>query len=387
MRLLIYLPTPGGLTGAPRRMYTLACGLRDMGVTPILATEPDSPIKKLAEDGGIETEPLPLTGKLGLRNGALFEGRLLFKLQVFFSLLAQQFRFSHVVRKSRAEVVLMRGSKGIAFAALGVVLARRPLIWDVDYELPSRGAVRLLHHLGLKLAKQIVLQHSAAQEIFGDHLAEAYSSKFKVLTPGIALPALLAKRKAPQSVPRDRFRILQVGTICDRKNQAFAIEILRLLPSDFRDRIELHFVGGVHEDSYVEDLCRRVEALGFTNTVKILGWRDDVTDLMLSSDLLLMPSKDEGVPNTVQEAMTLGLPVLASDRGGMQEIIVSEETGWILPLSNVAPWAQVLEEIMSTPDKLAAVKVKASRYAQANFGTQTWCQRYLQVISEVTLRE
>lgn len=385
MKLLLYLPTPGGMTGAPRRLLVLACGLRDLGVTPVLATEPGTPLMAAAREAGVETIPLPPVGVLALREGALFGGGPLFRLRVAAALLRQQLRFRRAVRRTRADVVWMRGSKSIAFAGLGVLLSRRPLIWDVDYELPSRGVVRLLHRAGLALARRVVFQHDAAREIFGDRLAQHHAAKMRVLTPGIDLAFLRAARdrRAPPPRTRDgRFRILQVGTLCDRKNQAFLIEVLHRLPPGLRQRVELRFAGGTHSAAYERTLRDRVAAYGLADQVHFLGWRDDVHALMLESDLLAMPSKSEGVPNTVQEAMVLGLPVLGSDCGGIPEVLAHERTGWVLPLGDPAPWAGTLAGIIEAPEVSARVRAEAQAHAEQNFGTEAWCRRYLGVIED-----
>lgn len=386
MRLLLYLPTPGGLTGAPRRLLTLACGLRDLGATPIIATEPGTPLMQAAREAGIETVVLSPVGVLALREGALFGGGPLFRLRVAGALLGQQLRFRRAVRQSGVDAVWLRGSKSVAFAGLGVLLSRRPLIWDVDYELPSRGVVRLLHRAGLALARRVVFQHDAANEIFGDSLAQRHAAKMRVLTPGIDLAALSAVRERnarTQVNGNGRFRILQVGTLCDRKNQAFLIEVLHRLPPELRQRVELRFAGGTHSAAYEHALRDQVAAYGLTDQVHFLGWRDDVHALMLESDLLAMPSKSEGVPNTVQEAMVLGLPVLGSDCGGIPEVISNGRTGWFRSLDEPDAWVETLTRIIEAPEDYASAKAAAQIYAERNFGIEAWCGRYLSVIREV----
>src|SRR5699024_9271849 len=134
------------------------------------------------------------------------------------------------LRKHGADVVWIRGSKGIAFAGLGALLSRRPLVWEVDYELPSRGAVRWLHRFGLWAAKRVVLQYSTAPDaIFGPDLAARHRHKLQTIIPGIDQPSLepfRAKRMVKESWEGTPFVILQVGTICDRKNQQLLIDAL-----------------------------------------------------------------------------------------------------------------------------------------------------------------
>ena len=389
MIILLYLPTPGGLTGAPRRLFTLARGLKRLGATPIIATESDTDLYRTAQRENFSTTSLDPPDILKLRAGALFGGGFLFRIRVAIGLLRQQYRFLKAVRASGAEVIWIRASKGIAFAGLGVLLSRKPLVWDIDFELPSRGAVHILHRLGLWLATYVVFQHDAAPEIFGKALADRYRSKIRVLPPGIELEALQRLRKPhpePTTASKDAFHMLQVGTICDRKNQAFLIEALSKLPRELLERTTLSLVGGSEQAGYESDLRRRLAACGLDERVFFLGWRDDVHSLMRDSDLLVMPSKDEGVPNAVQEAMALGLPVLGSDRGGIPEILDHGRTGWVLPIDDPACWAEVIGRLVNEPETLACVADRARSHAEIHFSNDAWCARYLQVLDEALVQ-
>lgn len=385
MKILFYLPTPGGLTGAPRRMLTLACGLRDLGVIPIIATEPGTALSRAAKEAGIETVSLLPVGVLALRDGALFSRGLIFRLRVAAALLVQQLRFRRVVRDTDADVVWTRSGKGIAFSIIGVLLSRRPLVWDVVNEMYTSRAMRLLLKLGLTQARSAVFQHSRVRDAFGEKLIQRYGAKMRVITPGVDVGGLSAARmraKFDSAARHSRFRLLQVGTLCDNKNQLFLINILHQLPHDIRRRVQLCIVGGTHSASYERELREEVAARGMTQNVKFLGWRDDVHAIMLESDLLVMPSKSEGVPNTVQEAMVLGLPVLCSDQGGIPEIVQHKQTGWFLPLSDTATWVETVAWLVENPENLSKVRLRAQEYAEQEFGIDNWCRRYLTVFEE-----
>lgn len=385
MKVLFYLTTPGGLTGAPRRLLTLARGLKRIGLSPVIAGESESELFRAAQCEDLQTIILEPPEILKLRGGALFGGGFLFRIRVMTGLLRQQLRFLTAVRASHADVIWIRASKGIAFAGLGVLLSRKPLVWDIDFELPSRGAVRILHRLGLWLATYVVFQHNAAPEIFGKDLADRYRSKMRVLPPGIELESLMVHRDAhPNSGPRSSevFHLLQVGTICDRKNQSFLIEVLDRLPPDLRGRARLSLVGGSQQPEYERELRHRLLVCGLEKNVFFLGWRDDVHALMLDSDLLVMPSRDEGVPNAVQEAMALGLPVLGSDRGGIPEVLDHGKTGWVLPIDDPARWTETIGRLIKDPETLARVGESARVHAETHFANDAWCSRYLQVFEE-----
>lgn len=387
-RLIAYMPTPGGVSGAPRRLLTLASALKTRGIEVCVASQSRSELLQLAERAGCETVSIDAAGILDLRQRALFGGGLWFRFRVLKDLLKQNRRLLRCIREGRGDAVWIRGSKGVAFGALGARLSGRLLIWDVDYEPPSQGAVRWLHLLGARLSEVIVFQYPAAPDvIFGQKTAARYRHKCRTIVPGIDLTALEPFRR--MRVRRDRashaaFVILQVGTICARKNQKVLLEALaRMGKSRPGQAVEIWFAGSVFEDSYAEGLRTTVNAQGLQGAVRFLGWRGDVHELMANADLLAMPSRDEGVPNAVQEAMALGLPVLASDAGGMPEVVRDGETGWIVDMDWVSGWTEKIQWCVDHPNECETVGENACSYALQHFDSEKWAAKYSRVVMEV----
>lgn len=310
------------------------------------------------------------------------------RLVNMFWVLLQNLRFLNVVRRQQADVVWIRGSKGILFAGLGTWLSGKPLIWDVDYELPSVGMVRWLHRFGLWAARCVVCQYQSAPEsIFGETLAKSRHGKLHSIIPGIELDRLEqggARRGRGQD---SRYLILQVGTVCERKNQLFLVEVIARLKARLPGwTIEWQIAGEVRDEEYARQIREAAQALGVSAEVRFLGWRQDVQELMAGADVLVMPSFDEGVPNTVQEAMYLGVPVVASPVGGIPEIIRHGATGWIAALDDPGQWEEALVTCAVHPDTVVQVTRAASDYAARCFTTSHWGAEYLDLIRKIRAR-
>lgn len=382
------MTTPGGLTGAPRRLLTLASVLKREGIGVCIASQSGSELLEAADAEGHETAAVDAVGVLALRQGALFGGGVAFRLRVLFDLLRQNWRLFRCIRSRQGDVVWIRGSKGIAFGAMGALLSRRPLIWDVGYELPSKGMVRWLHRLGLWISEAVVFQYSKAPEaIFGQRLAARYSHKIRTIIPGINLESLESfrlvsdQKRKPQEQP---FAVLQVGTICDRKNQNLIVDAVTKINDKEADQsVEIWFAGSLYDEAYVEKLRKEIFSRKLDDVVRFLGWRSDVHRLMADADLLVVPSKDEGVPNAVQEAMVIGLPVVVSHTGGMPEVVTHGETGWVEPLDDANAWAERIRRSMQHPEDVTAVARHASAYAKRSFSVEAWGLQYARVLESV----
>ena len=82
---------------------------------------------------------------------------------------------------------------------------------------------------------------------------------------------------------------------------------------------------------------------GLGERLRLLGYRDDVPDLMAAADIFVLPSRFEGLPMSVIEAMLTGLPVVAANVRGPAEQVVPEVTGLLVPSGDssalAAAWA------------------------------------------------
>jgi glycosyltransferase involved in cell wall biosynthesis len=248
--------------------------------------------------------------------------------------------------------------------------------------------VRWLHRFGLWAANAVIFQHQAAPDsIFGKELANHYRHKFTSIIPGVDLSVLDSFRRVRECKKKGKeepFKLLQVGTLCDRKNQMLLLDALHCLKSKtLANKIHVQLAGGLSDGLYVKKIIDAIEGKGLEGSVELLGWRDDVHELMVEADLLVMPSKDEGVPNTVQEAMYIGLPVIVSDAGGMPEVVKNGQTGWVLSLNDSVEWGRQIECCIEERERVLMVGKMASIYAAKNFGTMEWGRRYSNVIQSV----
>jgi glycosyltransferase involved in cell wall biosynthesis len=140
------------------------------------------------------------------------------------------------------------------------------------------------------------------------------------------------------------------------------------------------FVAGV--GSFEEQMQRRIAELGLQNSVTLLGRREDVPELMQISSLLLLTSWFEGMPNVLMEAQAMGLPVVASNVGGVPDCMFDGETGYLVDPDDVDGFAHRCIELLESEQIRTRFGASGAAYMRSSFSRHAMAERYLQVLME-----
>ena len=179
-----------------------------------------------------------------------------------------------------------------------------------------------------------------------------------VLNP-VNLPTLDA---IPMPRPGGPWRLACVARLeVDFKGQDLLLEALG--GPAWRDRDwRLRLYGKGPSQAYLEELAR---FSGITDRVEFKGHVDDIGDLWADNHLLVLPSRSEGTPISMVEAMTCGRPVVATDVGGNAEWVDEPRTGFLAEGVTVRSIAAALERAWAIREDWAAIGAEAHRLAVA----------------------
>ncbi len=155
-------------------------------------------------------------------------------------------------------------------------------------------------------------------------------------------------------LPADRQLVGMVGRIeYKQKGQEFLLACLE----KYRDRlsdVHLVYVGSGPDR---EDLQARARAAGLEERVTFIAWTDGLSDVYAALDVLALPSRFEGVPLVMLEAMSVGLPIAASGRDGMKEFLPAE---WLFPVEDHEGCVRVIASLLSG-DEAARIRSNQDR--------------------------
>lgn len=185
------------------------------------------------------------------------------------------------------------------------------------------------------------------------------------------VPSHFVNSYKPQSAqPNTKLRVVSVGRFHWIKGYTYAIEAISLLKARGVQVVYTVIASGQIPGEILYQLKDR----GLEQEVKIVphvNYRTMPSELQ-QHDVLLLPSVEEGIANVVLEAMAVGLPVVSSTCGGMDEVIRSGENGWLVPIRNSVGMADALQKFTSTtPEKLNAITEAAYQTIRTKFDYQT----------------
>lgn len=189
---------------------------------------------------------------------------------------------------------------------------------DRDLKYPIKEAAR-------RRLPEVATHYWACSEAAGEFLfGKSNCSKLHIVKNAIDLSgfsydidARIAKR-AELGISDNQLVVGHVGRFSAVKNQSFVIDVLSSLLAQGQDAVAV-FVGVGELHQKVEE--KAIKA-GFSDRVRFLGLRDDVAQLMQSFDVLCFPSLHEGIPLTLIEAQSSGLPILTSENVSTEALVL-----------------------------------------------------------------
>jgi glycosyltransferase involved in cell wall biosynthesis len=135
-------------------------------------------------------------------------------------------------------------------------------------------------------------------------------------------------------------------------------------------------------------LVELAEDMGLTDSIKWVGWLSDVKALgafYRSLDLLVMPSRQESFGVSAVEAAASGLPVIASNIGGIPEVVVDGETGLLVNAEDVSGFSKAMIMLAENDDLRKKLGFKARRRAESHFDWKDSIERMMATYQQVRM--
>ena len=178
--------------------------------------------------------------------------------------------------------------------------------------------------------------------------------------------------RAELGVPAGAPLALFAGRLAPQKGVDDLLAALDLL-QHVRPDLHTLIVGDGPDREALESTAR---AFHLNGRVRFLGHRDDVPRLLAASDLLVLPSLYEGLPNVVLEAMRFRKPVVATAAPGTTEVVTPDETGLLVPVRDHPALAQAIRRVIAEPELAHRLGAAGRARVEAEFRAETMVARF-----------
>jgi glycosyltransferase involved in cell wall biosynthesis len=351
--------------GGQRQSFLLAKELRTSGWPFTFVVQPGSPLHEKAEAEGLPVLPLRIRSEIHL--GAAF--RLARAMRREGCLLAH-FHDAHAVSVGgmacdRAKVPIRVISRRVDFPLKRNFFSRRKYTRNVDAIIAISEGV-----------KDVLIKGGIAPDVI------------EIVPSGIDF-APFEKVDGCDFLRKefgfadDDFLVGIVAALEDHKGHRYLLEAAQIL-KDRAPKVKIVIVG---KGSLEMDLDQQARALGVTGLVFFLGFRDDVPRILASLDLFVLSSHLEGLGTSIMDAMASRLPVVATQAGGIPEVVIHEETGLLVPPRDPAALAQAILEIYQDRGLARRLGERGYEVVHEKFSAEAMARRIIAVYEKLAAKK
>jgi len=174
------------------------------------------------------------------------------------------------------------------------------------------------------------------------------ASKIKVIPLGFDLEKFHVNREENRIRTREKFKIevdeiaiAIVGRLAAIKNHTLFLAVAEEILKKTTKKVRFFIVGDGDERSTIEARVGELNSK-FNNKIEMTSWIKDIGSFNAGIDIMCLTSDNEGTPVSLIEAQAGNLPIVTTDVGGVRDVVLNGETGWIIPPNNVHLFAEKL---------------------------------------------
>lgn len=252
-------------------------------------------------------------------------------------------------------------------------LARVPVkIWSklsmssyYEKGIPPKGLQKFM--LSTRITTLCVDRILSISDLAGEEVFQQVGFKEKITT--VNVPVSIERFIGPiNSMVREEFKfhdhefiIGAVGHFVEVKGWDIAVDSFALIHKSYPNS-KLFLIGKKTSESFYQKIMAKIRDYDLSESVVLAGNRSDIPEVLKACDLFILPSRSEGTPASLIEAMAAGLPSVATSTGGIPEVIKHNVNGLLFQRDNSADLAEKIISLISNKD----LRVKFSEMGQKN---------------------
>ena len=356
MKTVLHTESSRGLGGQEIRTLHEARWTGERGWRVILACQPDGRLIERARDAGLETLALPMKAPWDARAVA---------------------RLVSLIKCERVDIVHTHSSIDAWIGGLAARSARVPVVRTRHVSIPIRRGWNPVYTW---LADRVITSGEAIRQLVMN--AGASAERVVAIPAGVDLDGFPFGRRSKALADTLGVSPPVIGSVAmfrGSKGHAHLIEALAMVRRRYPGATLLLVGDGIRR-AWVEGLARDA---GLADAVVFTGFRSDVAALLGVMDCFALAStRTEGVPQSLLQAFAAGVPVVASDIGGIAEVVVDGRTG-VLVKATADDMAAGIERVLDDRDAAARRAIGARVMVEERFSHTSMLTRLLDLYVEV----
>jgi len=216
------------------------------------------------------------------------------------------------------------------------------------------------------LANRILAISDAARKEICNQVG--FDNKINIIDVPVQLERFTCSEKVDEIresfyIHKSDYLITAVGHFIEVKGWDIAVpafaKVCKSIPN-----ARLLLVGKKTSESFYQKIVEQIDLLNLKDKVIFAGNRSDIPEILKVSDLFILPSRSEGTPAALIEAMASGLPCIATNAGGMPEVIKNGDNGYLFEKENIEELADKIKSIALSPELEAQFIINAKKDLQ-----------------------
>ena len=294
-------------------------------------------------------------------------------------------RFDFSVIKQLVQLIKQRDidiihTHGYKSDILGVIAARKAgiqcLVTPHGFENARDFKLRLYIWLGCKAMRFADCVAPLSRQIVRDvekHGIEP--DKITYIQNGVDLSEIevLARDRRPASDSDGKLRIGFIGQMISRKNIHELLDVFAMLCRE-HENLELQLLG---DGDQRQELVQYANSLNLGEQVKFLGFRQNRLEYLARFDLFVLTSTLEGIPRCLMEAMAMGVPSVAYEIPGVDQLLIDNETGLLAQPGDKQTLARLWTKLLFDKKLSRQISLNGQAFVQQNYSARRMSEEYL----------
>lgn len=305
-----------------------------------------------------------------------------------------------IIRRERPDIVHTHTAKAGALGRVAAVLAGVPVrihtfhghIFESYFNGFYIGVFLFIERTLAYFSRYIVVVSRAQKREIGERYKIAGPEKIRVVPLGLELEKFLSirsrngKLRKELGIDDDVIAIGIVGRLVPVKNHRMFLESAGNLSAVSSDKVKIKYliIGDGEERMALE---AQAKELGIGKDALFCGWRENMADVYSDLDLVVLTSLNEGTPVALIEALAAGRPVVATDVGGVKDVVEDGANGYCVASGDAQAFALRMADLIRDPGKRSAFGVKGREMVRDRFSKERLVEDMTKLYEEAVLSQ